>query len=539
MTVLVEATTPARREFLVTRRVPDPPVVRDIAGTVLALTPSDVLGPIEIFSQHELAELAEDPRYVAQLLERFAGTTTDAEQNDTLFADLAENRNDILRLDHAINSRQDQLDDLPRLTQQLKQFEDAGVADRAREQRDVGRERGLLDQVDRIVTEAAAVLAPLATAAGAVLAPASDGELPRAAILSQAQELLQELQGTILTARTGIEEGIDRTRGQLATLRATWVEATADVVASYADLATALSAEGLDVASYMTLDAKIQALERQKPELEGLKAARTELYDKRLQLLASYRDNVAQSRQRLGEACTAANEHLRNVVVVKPQRSSDREGLEDLVLQHVSGQKSQIIAALRRDDLSPQAFANACRVGVPALEREYDIRGAQAAALAAAGEALFMAIEEQTIPLAAEAMLNVATTGTLYKSLNELSKGQKATALLLMLLIDATTPLFIDQPEDNLDNRFVFDEIVPRLRQLKGQRQLVMSTHNANVPVLGDADLVVAMECVDNTGCVAEGGVGSLDDEGVRRLTGILLEGGQAAFAARQHLYGY
>lgn len=129
--------------------------------------------------------------------------------------------------------------------------------------------------------------------------------------------------------------------------------------------------------------------------------------------------------------------------------------------------------------------------------------------------------------------------GTQYKSLHELSKGQKATALLLMLLIDATAPLFIDQPEDNLDNRFVFDEIVPRLRQLKGQRQLVLSTHNANVPVLGDADLVVAMECVDNTGCVADGGVGSLDDEGVRRLTGILLEGGQAAFAARQHLYGY
>lgn len=150
-----------------------------------------------------------------------------------------------------------------------------------------------------------------------------------------------------------------------------------------------------------------------------------------------------------------------------------------------------------------------------------------------------MLIEEQTIALAAEAQLNVATTGTRYKSLDDLSKGQKATALLLLLLTSVASPLIIDQPEDNLDNRFIYDGVVPRLRDLKGSRQVITSTHNANVPVLGDAELVVTMESEGNRGRTADNGVGSIDDEAVRELTGTLLEGGKDAFAARQYLYGY
>ncbi|MGB6583494.1 MAG: hypothetical protein WBF34_36815, partial [Streptosporangiaceae bacterium] len=65
-----------------------------------------------------------------------------------------------------------------------------------------------------------------------------------------------------------------------------------------------------------------------------------------------------------------------------------------------------------------------------------------------------------------------------------------ALALLLLLLGASTSPLIIDQPEDDLDNRFVYNGIVQRLRSLKGSRQVIVSTHNANVPVLGDAELV-------------------------------------------------
>ena len=123
--------------------------------------------------------------------------------------------------------------------------------------------------------------------------------------------------------------------------------------------------------------------------------------------------------------------------------------------------------------------------------------------------------------------------------MDDLSKGQRATALLLLLLGASRAPLVIDQPEDDLDNRFVYDGIVKNLRELKGKRQIIASTHNANVPVLGDAELIVALEGSGQNGKPVDGGIGSLDDATIRALAEAILEGGSAAFNARQHLYGF
>ena len=99
--------------------------------------------------------------------------------------------------------------------------------------------------------------------------------------------------------------------------------------------------------------------------------------------------------------------------------------------------------------------------------------------------------------------------------MDDLSKGQRATALLLLLLGASKAPLVIDQPEDDLDNRFVYDGIVQRLRELKGTRQIIASTDNVNVPVLGDAELIVAREGDGQHGWPVEDGVGSLDDAAI------------------------
>lgn len=85
----------------------------------------------------------------------------------------------------------------------------------------------------------------------------------------------------------------------------------------------------------------------------------------------------------------------------------------------------------------------------------------------------------------------------------------------------------------------MYDGIVKNLRELKGKRQIIASTHNANVPVLGDAELIVALEGSGQNGKPVEGGIGSLDDATIRALAESILEGGPAAFNARQHLYGF
>ena len=115
--------------------------------------------------------------------------------------------------------------------------------------------------------------------------------------------------------------------------------------------------------------------------------------------------------------------------------------------------------------------------------------------------------------------------------------------MLLLLLLESEAPLVVDQPEDDLDNRFITEGVVPRMREEKQRRQFVFSTHNANIPVLGDAELIVGLTASGE----ADGGharirpehVGSIDDRPVRELVEEILEGGKEAFERRRRKYGF
>jgi DNA repair exonuclease SbcCD ATPase subunit len=121
------------------------------------------------------------------------------------------------------------------------------------------------------------------------------------------------------------------------------------------------------------------------------------------------------------------------------------------------------------------------------------------------------------------------------KPVEELSDGQKATALLPLILRDGVGPLIVDQPEDDLDNKFIYGSLVKSIRPLKSRRQLIFVTHNANIPVLGDADRIVVMH-MQSPETAAPPRIGTLNEckEDVLEL----LEGGREAFALREQSYG-
>ena len=121
------------------------------------------------------------------------------------------------------------------------------------------------------------------------------------------------------------------------------------------------------------------------------------------------------------------------------------------------------------------------------------------------------------------------------KSVETLSKGQRATALLPIILRPLPYPLLFDQPEDDLDNNFVYKSLIATVRQLKSERQLIFVTHNANIPVLGDAEKVVVMTMETPTKA-APALTGSVDSRKEEVLN--LLEGGAEAFAKRERYYG-
>ncbi|MCC7027015.1 MAG: hypothetical protein IT265_08670 [Saprospiraceae bacterium] len=123
---------------------------------------------------------------------------------------------------------------------------------------------------------------------------------------------------------------------------------------------------------------------------------------------------------------------------------------------------------------------------------------------------------------------------------SEASAGQQATALLTVLLNQPGTPLIIDQPEDDIDNRAI-EDIIKNIWAAKKKRQLVFTSHNANLVVNGDAELVV---CCDyrEAGSQTRGVIkaeGAIDYKIVRDEITSVMEGGEKAFRLRKDKYGF
>lgn len=124
-----------------------------------------------------------------------------------------------------------------------------------------------------------------------------------------------------------------------------------------------------------------------------------------------------------------------------------------------------------------------------------------------------------------------------------LSVGQRCTAVLALLLAGEDTPVVIDQPEEDLDNQFIYEELVPLLRKMKEQRQIIVVSHNANVPVNGDAELIAALEVEAGRGNQrtrnGQLAVGALDQLAVRVAVEEIMEGSEEAFRKRREKYGF
>ena len=118
-----------------------------------------------------------------------------------------------------------------------------------------------------------------------------------------------------------------------------------------------------------------------------------------------------------------------------------------------------------------------------------------------------------------------------FQSLQQASAGQKTAAILSFLLAHGDEPLLMDQPEDDLDNALVSQLVVTQLRNNKNRRHLLVITHNANIVVNGDADLVMPMEFVG--GQIVNNVSGGLQERLVRTKICEIMEGGEKAFEQR------
>jgi len=122
-----------------------------------------------------------------------------------------------------------------------------------------------------------------------------------------------------------------------------------------------------------------------------------------------------------------------------------------------------------------------------------------------------------------------------YKPTDRLSIGQRCTVILPVLLGQHGDPLLVDQPEDHLDNAFIADTLVAALNRRTPGDQFIFTSHNANIPVLGEADQVIVMDSDGDRGYVPI--AGELDDPAVVDAINRIMEGGKEAFDRRSAFY--
>jgi predicted ATPase len=118
-----------------------------------------------------------------------------------------------------------------------------------------------------------------------------------------------------------------------------------------------------------------------------------------------------------------------------------------------------------------------------------------------------------------------------FESIDKGSAGQKAAAILAFLLSHGDNPIIVDQPEDDLDNALIYRLIVSQIHENKKRRQIIMVTHNPNIVVNGDAELVNVLEF--NNGQVTVANSGGLCDDSIRENICDIMEGGVEAFEKR------
>jgi hypothetical protein len=276
--------------------------------------------------------------------------------------------------------------------------------------------------------------------------------------------------------------------------------------------------------------AKKRVCDEKRSQLQQLQQDRAGL----MQRVSELRDGRFQRRQ---EVAAELTKRLAPTIRVTVEQFGNSDQYENLLAEGLkkAGVQSKRTASKIAGGMSPVDFARAVRANDEnALVDLAGLTAEQAGKviLSLAGTPRIFEIEAvELLDLPRIELLD----GETYKDSGTLSTGQKCTTILPILLLESESPLLIDQPEDNLDNRFIYETVVKSVSGVKPRRQLLFVTHNPNIPVLGDAEKVFVLTSSGKKAAVQRDG--TVDE--CRSEVETLLEGGREAFELRMQRYGH
>ncbi len=330
-----------------------------------------------------------------------------------------------------------------------------------------------------------------------------------------------------------------------------WIQIVNKVIQDYEDLRQKLTEEGAgDPSAYGEFVQRRQIIEQRLKALENRKQQVIELENQAktcLERLIDIRRELTASRKTFLDNILRENQYVQIQVVPYGARETVEEEFRNLIHREIGGFEKDIgspdgeglLGELYRDNSDPKTIEKALK-NLKMKIREIALNQHNPDGLADKRFATHIGklnpeVFDRLDLWFPEDSLDVqySTTGNRqnFRPIKEGSPGQKTAALLAFLLSYGEEPLILDQPEDDLDNHLIYDLIVTQLREVKRHRQVIVVTHNANIVVNGDAELVIAL--------AARGGEtqkeceGSLQKKEVRDTICAIMEGGRTAFEQR------
>lgn len=536
-------------EYLVDRTSIGEPIVLAPDGrpTDISLRSGGIF-KADIYSQNEVENIADSPlsqlalidNFVAEQVEQLNGQVRQVE------ADLVRNANSISPLQTELGKAGDELNTLPGVEARL-QVMAGGGGENAQELNLAHTHKAMRDRERQALDAAAEWVGSYAQYTQESLGRFSDHVRTLFApdMLSGPNgQILHMMLRSLLALGDGMD-GLFRQMGKLV------VDAQGRANVVSANLVAAHNQQEMAFRDLIQKDkeAQGQALERANWERkrndllarrrrhDEMQTRMAKLKADRQTLLAGLhglRDQRFALREAVAQRITS---EVSSPIRVRVEQCGNRELYQNLLADSLktAGIQHHVVARKIAAILSPAELADAVRRGdSQVMVEKAELSDAQAAKVVAtlASSAALLQIEMAELVDRPRIELK---DGPDYKDSLALSTGQKCTTILPILLMESENPLMVDQPEDNLDNRFIFDTVVDSIQKVKTHRQMVLVTHNPNIPVLGEAEKVFVLTSDGSRARkAAEGSVDECKAEIVD-----LLEGGEEAFIRRKERYRY
>lgn len=536
------------RRYRVVRRYGEAARVIDDQGNASTLAPADLIPGIEIYGQNEIYELARDQDALVRVLDRYLPDREAQRRNlGALQRRLKENGDRLVAAREQREELEVTVEKLPSLEERVRQFDEIGLQEKLalvplleKERHIPSRIREELDGVKNGIEGLRDRLPDTA-----FLGEKAIGDLPHAEIVRRTRTVLERLHaavsGSIDAAVKAAEDAAAAIPPLLDELEQDRLTAEDALIQDFDGLPEVAGKPGSEVGrTYQTLQREIESIRPLEARLANAGQLVQALDQERRTLLGELSDLRSARAQTLEREIRRLNRRLKGKLRLTLTPSRNRNALKEFLGKLPGIGEKGLAWVDEAENLTVPALVDACRDGPDALiGMKWGVSRARAETICKLSFADLLALQAIDLEDRVELELNVAHEGEVYRPLSRLSTGQQCTAILHLLLLDNSDPLVMDQPEDNLDNAFIADRIVQELRSAKTARQFLFATHNANIPVFGDAEWIGVFTATEDHGALPAANQGAIDVPRIRDEAARILDGGREAFLQRQEKYGY